>query len=264
MAETEPVQLVTFAVPGSSVAPMEVRVAHSGLWMVLVSRESIRLLDDDWRTLGVYFLLGAADDPDRYRAYVGEVGKSTLIQRIRHHAGKKDWWNRALLIRSASDEFDSAEIGWLEGRLYDVLNNAVACDLMNGNRPGDSSPSAQMQRILERYVEPIMAALRALGASPDTIDQKPEDKGRKKLKRYSESVSDLLKAGLLKPDTVLQPLRKNATQTARVLPDGRLDVGGVAYDSLSAAAKAVTGTVAEPGWDFWGAPSGAGGFIPLA
>ena len=99
---------------------------------------------------------------------------------------------------------------------------------MNGNRPGDSSPSAQMQQLLERYVEPIMAALRALGASPDTIDQKPEMKGKKKPKRYSESVSDLLKAGLLKPETVLQPLRKNVTQTARVLADGRLDVGGVA------------------------------------
>ena len=63
---------------------------------------------------------------------------------------------------------------------------------------------------------------------------------------------------------MLQPLRKNVTQTARVLPDGRLDIAGVTYDSLSAAAKGVTGTVAGAGWDFWGAPSGAGGFIPLA
>jgi hypothetical protein len=262
--EPKPVQLVTFAVPGTSLAPMEVRVAHSGLGMVLVSRESIDLLDASWKRLGVYFLLGAADDPDRYCAYVGEVGKSTLVQRIKQHADKRDWWSRALLIKSASDEFDSAEIGWLEGRLYDVLNNAVACDLMNGNRPGDSSPSPQMQLILERYVEPIIAALRALGASPDTIDQKPELKGRKRPKRYSESVCDLLAAGLLKPETVLQPLRGNVLETARVLPDGRLDVAGTAYDSLSAAAKAVTGTVAEAGWDFWGAPSGAGGFIPLA
>jgi Restriction Enzyme Adenine Methylase Associated len=265
--EPDSVQLVTFAVPGSSATPMAVQVAHSGLRMVLVSRESISLLDESWKRLGVYFLLGAADNPDRYCAYVGEVGKSTLVQRIKQHADKKDekknWWSRALLIKSASDEFDSAEIGWLEGRLYDVLNNAVACELMNGNRPGDSSPSAEMKQILERYVEPIMASLRALGASPDTVDQKPERKGRKKPKRYSESVSDLLAAGLLKPETVLQPLRQNVTQTARVLADGRLEVGGKAYDSLSAAAKAVTGTVAEAGWDFWGAPSGTGGFVPL-
>jgi hypothetical protein len=111
-AEPESVQLVTFAVPGSSLTPMAVRVAHSGLRMVLVSRESIGLLDESWKKLGVYFLLGAADDPDRYRAYVGEVGKSTLVQRIKQHADKKDekknWWSRALLLKSASDEFDSA------------------------------------------------------------------------------------------------------------------------------------------------------------
>ncbi len=267
-SESDAVQLVTFSVPGSSVQPMEVKVAHSGLRMVLASRESISLLNGNWKVLGVYFLVGGADDPDRYRAYVGEVGKSTLVGRVKQHAAQKDWWSRALLIASASDEFNSAEIGWLEGRLYDVLNNAVACDLMNGNRPGDNSLSVQMRGVLERYVEPIMAALRALGASPDTADQKPELKGSKKPKRYSESISDLLAAGLLKPETILQPMRKNVSETAlraaRVLPDGRLDIGGVAYDSLSAAAKAVTGTIAEAGWDFWGAPSGTGSFVPLA
>jgi hypothetical protein len=236
--------------------------------MMLVGRESIAFLAGEWQKLGVYFLLGPSDDPDRYRAYVGEVGKSTLVQRIKQHAdkknAKKEWWNRALLIRSASDEFDSAEIGWLEGRLYDVLNNAVACDLMNGNRPGDSSPSVEMQQLLEGYVAPIMAALRSLGASPDTVDQKPLPKGKKKPKQYSESLSDLIAAGLLKPDTVLQALRKNVAQTARVLADGTLEVAGIEYGSLSGAAKAAAGTVAEAGWDFWGAPSGTGGVVPLA
>ncbi len=257
------VQLVTFHVPGSSSEPMEVRVSHSGLRMALVSRESIGLLDKSWKVLGVYFLLGAADDPDRYRAYVGEVGKSFLIQRVSQHAAKKDWWSRALLIASVSDDFNSAEIGWLEGRLYDVLNNAVACDVMNGNRPGDDSLSANERGILERYVEPIIAALRACGAPPDTADQRPPAKGKKKVTRYSETVSDLIAGGLLKPETNLQPLRKGLIQTARVLDDGRLEINGVIYESLSAAAKAVSGTVAEAGWDFWGAPSGSGGFVPL-
>lgn len=262
------IQLVTFHVPGSSTEPMEVKVAHSGLRMVLVSRESIGLLDESWRVLGVYFLLGAAEDPesnpDHYRAYVGEVGKSSLVQRVKQHAAQKDWWSRALLIASASDEFNSAEIGWLEGRLYDVLNNAITCELKNGNRPGDESLSLRERGVLERYVEPIMAALRALGTSPDTADQKPVATGRKKPTRYSESVSDLIEAGLLKPETILQPLRKGITQTAQVLSDGRLDLGGVTYESLSGAAKAVAGTVAEAGWDFWGAPSGSGGFVPLS
>jgi hypothetical protein len=264
LPEANAVHLVTFVVPGSSAEPMDVKVAHSGLRMVLVSRESIGLLDQSWRVLGIYFLLGAGDDPDRYRAYVGEVGKSKLVQRVRQHAGKKDWWSRALLIASSSDEFNSAEIGWLEGRLYDVLNNAVACDVMNGNRPGDESLSLRERGVLERYVEPIMAALRACGAPPDTADQKPTKKGKRTHTHYSESVGDLINAGLLKPETKLHPLRKGLTETATVLADGRLQVGTVIHETLSAAAKAVAGTSSEPGWNFWGAPSGAGGFIPLA
>ena len=242
---------------------MEVKVSHSGLRMTLVSRESLGLLADEWRVRGVYFLLGPSSDPDHYCAYVGEVGKATLIQRLRNHAAKKDWWNRALLIASASDEFNSAEIGWLEGRLYDVLNNALACEVKNGNRPGDDSLSLGERAVLERYVEPIMAALRALGASLDTADQKPPDRKQRAPKRYSESVSDLIAAGLLKPETILHPLRNGVTETARVLSDGRLAVAGAFYDSPSAAAKVAAGTNSEPGWDFWGAPSGSGNFVPL-
>ncbi len=50
-SESDAVQLVTFAVPGSSVQPMEVKVAHSGLRMVLASRESISLLNGNWKVL---------------------------------------------------------------------------------------------------------------------------------------------------------------------------------------------------------------------
>lgn len=102
MTTSDTTQLVTFSVPGSSVEPMPVKVAHSGLRMVLVSRESVGLLDESWKVLGIYFLIGASDDPDRYRAYVGEVGKRTLTQRIKQHAGEKYWWSRALLIAGTS------------------------------------------------------------------------------------------------------------------------------------------------------------------
>jgi hypothetical protein len=55
--QADAVHLVTFAVPGSSGYPMEVKVAHSGLRMVLVNRESIGFLNGTWKVLGIYFLL---------------------------------------------------------------------------------------------------------------------------------------------------------------------------------------------------------------
>jgi len=248
-------QLVTFHVPSSSSEPFEVRVHHSGLSMVLVNRESVSLLDDSWAVLGLYFLLGPSDnDPDRYLAYVGEVGKLTLLLRVKEQVAAKSWWSRALII--TSPELNSAEIGWLEGRLYDVLNNAVAAEVMNKGRPGDDSLDVQERAMLEGYVEPIMAALRACGASPDTADQKPPAPIVQKKTVYKESVKDLLDADLLKAGTVLQPMRKGLSQTALVLTDGNLKVGEQVFTAVSLAAMAVSGNKSEPGWDYWGAPSG--------
>jgi hypothetical protein len=233
--------------------------------MMLVNRESVGLLNDSWAVFGVYFLLGPFEhNPDRYRAYVGEVGKRTLLLRVKEHVSGKQWWSRALLIASASGEFNSAEIGWLEGRLYDVLNNAVAAEVMNKGRPGDNSLAPQDRGVLERYVEPIMAALRACGASPDTADQRPVSPKSHKKKFYKESVKDLIDAGLLKVGTMLAPLRKGLIQAALVLPDGSLKIGEKVFAAVSPAAMAVSGNKSEPGWDFWGAPSGEGGYVPLS
>ena len=243
-----PVQPVTFYVSSSSTEPVEVRVSHSGLRMMLVNRESLGLLDDSWAVLGVYFLLGPFEgDPDLYRAYVGEVGKRTLLLRIKEHVDSKQWWSRALLIASASDEFNSAEIGWLEGRLYDVLNNAVAAEVMNKGRPGDDSLAPQDRGVLERYVEPIMAALRACGASPDTADQRPQlPKGHKK-KVYKESYRKLGSLPASPQVSGVMARVSDKTQGKRQGPhrcrpaEGRHDAGATAQgadpDSAGAAGR---------------------------
>jgi hypothetical protein len=258
------VQPVKFYVPASAAEPVEIDVAHSGLRMVLVSRKAVDQLGEEWKVLGVYFLLGPSpDDTDRFRAYVGEVGRRDLLLRLKEHAAHKEWWNRALLIASASDEFNSAEIGWLEGRLYDVLDNAVAADVMNKGRPGDESIALKDRAVLERYVEPIVAALRACGAPPDTADQKPPPGGKKKA-HYRESIKDLLDAKLVNVGARLHPLRNNLTTSALILEDGSLEVAGIVYAAVSPAAQAVSGRKAEAGWDFWGAPAADGSFVSLA
>ena len=258
------IQPVTLYVASTADEPIDVNVAHSGLRMVLVNRDSIRRLSSEWRVLGVYFLLGP--DPassERYLAYIGEVGRRNLLLRLTEHAANKHWWNRALLIaRDGSAGFNSAEIGWLEGRFYDVLNNAVAATVMNKGRPGDDSIAIKDRGVLERYVEPTLAALRAVGASPDTADQKPAPGGKKRV-HYQESVKDLIDANLLKPGTRLRPLRKHLTKTALVLDDGALEVDGQRFAAVSPAAQEVNGNQSEPGWEFWGAPSGDGSLVSL-
>lgn len=40
--------------------------------------------------LEVYFLLGPSGDPDRYRAHVGDIGRRTLLLRLKEHASRKE------------------------------------------------------------------------------------------------------------------------------------------------------------------------------
>lgn len=69
--------------------------------------------------------------------------------------------------------------------------------------------------------------------------------------RHKVDLSDLISAGWLEPGCSLFARRKKfADVFATLLPDGRLDIGGVVYASPSEAAKAVT---AQPtnGWWFF-------------
>lgn len=256
---------MTFHVPGSSREPVEVDVRHSGLRMILVTRESIRLLDDSWDVLGVYFLLGPGDDPERFRAYIGQVRGSTLVRRVKDHARKKDWWSRALLIGSASREgFNSAEIGWLEGRLFQVLAEAVACEVMNTQRPGDESLRGRERDLLERFVDPISAALRASGYPPDAaggarLDAvETSERPRKPRRPPSPLVALIREAGIAVPLEIHADYR-GARAVAEILRDGRVGFDGRSFDSLSSAGSAArmklgyrgSGHASTNGWTFW-------------
>lgn len=259
------VTLVRMLVPGSSQDPIELDVRHSGLRMNLVDRESIHALPHSWKEKGIYFLFGPGKEASSFCVYVGmaAIGTSSVVGRIRDHDKKKDWWNRALLVAHEANGFNGSEIGYLEGRFWNVLQNAVAAEVTNHNEPGDDTLTSAEEDALERYVPPVMAALRAAGYSPDTIDQKSIKVAKTKRKYYGESVKDLIDAGFLAPDTKLESTRTGVTAKATVQPDGTLLVNGKAFHAVSPAAIEASGNQSEPGWDFWGAPSGTGELVSL-
>jgi hypothetical protein len=65
------------------------------------------------------------------------------------------------------------------------------------------------------------------------------------------TLATLLQAGYLEEGETLHPARKQVNATAVLLGDGRLEAGDRAFETPSAAATAVAGTVAENGWQFW-------------
>ncbi len=257
---------VRMLVPGSSLDPIELEVRHSGLRMTLVDRESLHRLPAIWKTKGIYFLFGPGKSASSYHAYVGKaaVKSSTVVSRIQAHNREKDWWNRALIVVSESNGFNGSEIGYLEGRFWNVLGNAVAAEVENRNEPGDDTLTSQEEDALERFIRPVMAVLRAAGFSPDTIDQKPTETKGTKRKYYSESLKDLIDEGFLSPGTLLESFRSGVTAKALVCEDGSLEVNGKKFAAVSPAAIEASGNKSEPGWDFWGAPSGTGDLVTLA
>lgn len=72
------------------------------------------------------------------------------------------------------------------------------------------------------------------------------------------SVRDLIDAGLLPVGTVLTPARNRHAAVAEVDEDATIVLEGDSYASLSAAAKAASGTQSENGWLFWLAETPAG------
>jgi hypothetical protein len=231
--------------------------------MVAVHKGSVKELGASWDVPGVYFLFGPGENAESYTAYVGEASRRPLTLRLKEHVRGRAEWNRALLIaRDAADGFHSAEVGWLEGRLHAVLTNAKAATVLNEKTPGDETLPEYARTTLERYVGPILAAMRALGYPPDTADQSPP-RAIRTPRRYTESVRALMEAGLVRHRTRLVPTSNGIDSVAIVLSDGRLRVGGDAFDTPSGAARQVTGR-ATNGWEFWGVPSGEGGIKSLA
>lgn len=69
--------------------------------------------------------------------------------------------------------------------------------------------------------------------------------------RHKIEVADLIGAGLLEVGTTLYARRrKHSHRTATVLPDGRIDVDGVAYTTPTGAAVSIAGK-SENGWWFF-------------
>jgi hypothetical protein len=69
--------------------------------------------------------------------------------------------------------------------------------------------------------------------------------------RRKSDLVDLLTAGVLEPGARLYPRpKKFASTLATVLPNGSIEVDGIAYTAPSGAVRAVTGSFSN-GWSFW-------------
>ena len=239
-------------VPESTAEPVVIYDQHAALRFAVVERTWVSRLGPEWDQPGNYVLLDAHDAEGVFGTYVGKAAPGGVRTRLMEHLNKKDHWIRAVVIqRDTTHGFDSAQVGWLEGRLYDLMQAAEFATLHNRQRPHDETLPIFERNMLEQAILPITRLLRLLGYDPASPGDKTTLRGRTTQgKRYfGVKLQDLIDAGRLTVGTRLVSVNGAWPATSTVTADG-LEYDGRTFTSPSAAGDAVTGG-SVPGWDFW-------------
>lgn len=251
MSELPPVTPASVQVPADAGAPVIVDFSVHAIRLALVEREPRTALADEWGQPGVYVLLGHVDGGPM-SVYVGKATR--LRDRLGQHRRQPplDWWRAVLIRRDNSAGFNSAEIGYLEGRLASELGSRPGVALKAGKRDQDDTLPDHLLLSLDALIPTLIAGLRVAGVPIHDADEvKAARKRLRRPQRIEGSVADLLAAGLLSAGARLVFRRTGKEATATVAASGALIVDGVAYDSPSMAGKQAFGLKSVNGWDAW-------------
>jgi hypothetical protein len=249
-----PVVPVNVQVPADAAAPVvadltvhAIRVAH--IWR----RDIERLPVDDWSVPGVYVLLAAGERPETY------VGKAVELRGrlLQHRVKPRIDWQRAVAIkRDTSHGFNSAEIGYLEGRVASELRAIPGLTVVEGNQTRDETLPPHLLLALDELVPSILAALRLVGVDlfkpEEDGDDVPPVLGVKRAHVVKAgTVADLLAAGLLAAGAELHLSQGGTTARGSVTATGEILIDGVAYGSPSRAAASALGLQSSNRWTTW-------------
>lgn len=253
---------LTVLLPESGTEPILIYDTHAALRITVVERDGAHRLSTGYDDPGAYILLDLASQDGTWGCYAGKA-PAGLRSRLMTHVRTKDHWRRAVLIqKDTTFGFNSAQVAWLEGRLYDLLDAAEDARLHNGNRPSDETLPAFERASLENAILPISRVLRLLGYDPATADDTGSVTTVTKARRTSRFVgitlNEIIAAGYLSPGTPLVSTNGAWPATATANADGTITVSGVQHPTPSAAASAVKGGAAANGWEFWAVEDATG------
>lgn len=126
-------------------------------------------IERHWAGTGVYLLLGpAADGKSVVRARPGSAGD--LIRRIHQHYidPTKSWFNRVVLIQDTRQGFNSAEYGFIEGRLHDLCREAADVEHIFKRDTDDTLQKHEEAEFERRYIPQICSLLELIGVPLET------------------------------------------------------------------------------------------------
>jgi hypothetical protein len=135
--------------------------------------------------VGVYYLFGSGDD-ESPRCYIGQSGNVGV--RLQQHTGTKDFWTKAMVAVSLTNEWTSTHVAYLEWLSLDRAVAAGRYILLNGNQASNPFTPEPLEADCQEFLETIAVLLATLGvpvlepvqrrplleAQDDGLDAEPE------------------------------------------------------------------------------------------
>ncbi|MBT2269796.1 GIY-YIG nuclease family protein [Rhodococcus erythropolis] len=111
--------------------------------------------------VGVYFLFGS-DGDETTQAYIGQTGN--VGGRLQQHAKSKDFWTRAMVAVSLTNEWTSTHVSYLECVSISRATTAGRYPLLNGNQASNPHTPEPLEADCLEFLDTIASLLATLGS----------------------------------------------------------------------------------------------------
>ncbi|TDL07027.1 GIY-YIG nuclease family protein [Mycobacterium paragordonae] len=145
--------------------PAGLRVANLTTRTVRVFEVPRSLLSDFLKRpeagqVGVYYLFGAGDD-ETPRCYIGQSGNVGI--RLQQHTSTKDFWTKAMVAVSLTNEWTSTHVAYLEWLSVSRATAAGRYVLLNGNQASNPFTPEPLEADCQEFIETVAVLLATLG-----------------------------------------------------------------------------------------------------